>query len=808
MREEKISQLVQYFCKNDFKSIEQVILSYPETESTRNAVSLLQSDFPFYTIVALDSIGGNNYFMRNYETALIFSSAAYYCVQSYLSATFTDRKDEMLYYAGSSSYYILRCLLDTGDSLSGVQTFAAIAAYYNQEINKPEFLAARLTAVDLYLANENPESARQLFVQIEPSVVQSYNRPYFDRLAEKLRRLFAEISTLPSESIERKAAQLKTDLEGIIASIQDSIQQTKGKPSEKEISSFEELQDLLRRLQECTDENLLTDLCSAINQKISSWYTGKGRVDENDVITKRNQVQQLGNLVFQSSDEGVLKEALLQLKTLLTFFESRFPEDENYVLWLIASCQDWLNENQEAVNALERLRSNLELKQSYIRNRIERGGVFDQFPLLFNLLIRNYYFLKDPRHVLRAIEASKGQMLAAIPVDEPGKAGASYTNFNEQLSELLAKEKVHFLSFFVDENYSLSVLATSNGKCYAKGIELTREVINNWATKNYHSPAVWQNPSTGIFAKNVKVDMGAELEKLLPVLSLAIEEGNLAEGDHIVYASHENLMLFPLHYARFKGQYLISRFSLSRIHNAFQLINLLKDEPDPSAKVTCLIAPSRQDQENPEKMEAFHEVANWLQENANRPVVIPKAEITELKGLSEQSSLIHFAAHGVFPTAAFEDQRKNNPFYNSGILLNYEGNRPELDLHFDYYKMKNLLNPETLLSMGNIFKGSHVSFQACVSGRMKEGIAGDALGMEWAAFFCGARSSLTAAWDIDIFWTNKFFLSFYDLWLNKGMSKADAYTQTMRNLMENKFPGDKPNVYFWGGMILSGNWKK
>ena len=59
---------------------------------------------------------------------------------------------------------------------------------------------------------------------------------------------------------------------------------------------------------------------------------------------------------------------------------------------------------------------------------------------------------------------------------------------------------------------------------------------------------------------------------------------------------------------------------------------------------------------------------------------------------------------------------------------------------------KHLLTPKKILDKDinpNLnFSESHISLMACVSGLSKEGIGGDALGLEWAFLLAGA-SSLT-----------------------------------------------------------------
>src|SRR5205085_1998335 len=107
------------------------------------------------------------------------------------------------------------------------------------------------------------------------------------------------------------------------------------------------------------------------------------------------------------------------------------------------------------------------------------------------------------------------------------------------------------------------------------------------------------------------------------------------------------------------------------------------------------------------------------------------------------------------------------------------GTLPELDAGNYYYQSPHLLYPERLLQSHASLQNSHVSMQACVSGRSLEGYGGDALGMEWAFFYKGVASVISANWNIDVHWSNKIFVAFYKAWLQDGMSKAAAHRKAL-----------------------------
>jgi CHAT domain-containing protein len=106
-----------------------------------------------------------------------------------------------------------------------------------------------------------------------------------------------------------------------------------------------------------------------------------------------------------------------------------------------------------------------------------------------------------------------------------------------------------------------------------------------------------------------------------------------------------------------------------------------------------------------------------------------------------------------------------------------------------------------------------VTLQACVSGRAKEGIGGDALGLEWAFLINGASSLLASHWKVPADWAAKFSLKFYQKWLFENVSRAQAWRKTVLELfsecesqeLEKEHP--ECRAYYWAAFSLSGDWR-
>ena len=97
--------------------------------------------------------------------------------------------------------------------------------------------------------------------------------------------------------------------------------------------------------------------------------------------------------------------------------------------------------------------------------------------------------------------------------------------------------------------------------------------------------------------------------------------------------------------------------------------------------------------------------------------------------------------------------------------------------------------------------------EACVAGYAREGIGGDALGIEWAFLQKGTGSLVSTFWNIDINNSNEFYNYFYEEWLKKGSSKAIAHQQSVLKLKNTNRSTNLPGEYYWAGYGLIGDWR-
>ncbi len=272
--------------------------------------------------------------------------------------------------------------------------------------------------------------------------------------------------------------------------------------------------------------------------------------------------------------------------------------------------------------------------------------------------------------------------------------------------------------------------------------------------------------------------------------------------------------LFPLHYIKqTNGRFLIEDFSLAKVHGCMQLIQLLTCQPEKIKKILTVTTSSAGDEDR--IVREFNVVRNILKQNKNSFDVEPT--VKDVLQAIGPKQLIRFATHGFFPkqnlnnqdtdlNMEYTDPEKENPYFSCGLLLCFNNHKPVLNVGSKYYKTNNLLPPKILIDSELNLKDTHISIQACVSGHSKEGIGGDALGLEWAFFSSGVASLISANWNIEAGISNKFFIKFYHYWLDQKLSKSQAYRLTVLDLMKND-AGEFLNMFEWGGLTLSGDFR-
>lgn len=541
----------------------------------------------------------------------------------------------------------------------------------------------------------------------------------------------------------------------------------------------------------------LTGILAGSGEELNQWSVMKIIRDATSIFTDPN----LGR------DPQRLQASLEQLEVAQAWAkENDSTPSENDALWGMYLCRSRLGRHPEAAEALQALRDNVEETRASITNPVERGGASQTYPFLFEALCKMLTEADRPMELLDAMEGAKGRAVADLLVKRSGKTvdDKTFSRPVQYLPSLMRRNKANYLSFFVDEEETYAVLVAKDGSVHGAGsLPMGQEALR--MASQAVDPRTWgvaiDDPAFG----EIEDPVDERLSPLLAWLEPLFEDGLLEEGDHICYSPDEHLHHVPLHYVRFRGKSLAATFSVSRTHGAHLLVMSLSRPPAARpAKYVAVEVPGEEDLENTAFMEGIQRAAAWLDERMDGERIVHESATREaLVETPLDHCLAHFATHGDFPKEGTGDDR--SPYAGSGLLLAGPEGLPDEESFRKGEHLKTMLTPKYVLDTGMNLSGSHVTLQACVSGLAEEGLGGDALGLDWAIMQAGASSLLASHWDVSASFSSEFFVRFYGLWFEEGLSRAEAWRNTVLGLMESG--GDLANPYVWAAFSLSGDWR-
>jgi CHAT domain-containing protein len=337
---------------------------------------------------------------------------------------------------------------------------------------------------------------------------------------------------------------------------------------------------------------------------------------------------------------------------------------------------------------------------------------------------------------------------------------------------------------------------TSDGTALAERVELDRATIRRYAEAV--DPLKWGKRSGGLMGRKSPDDLPGRLAPLVGWFEDLWDEGLIREDDHLCYSADEDLHLIPLHLLNYRDKPLLHSLSVSRVHSARALLNLLAQAPLRPARFTAVQSSAQEDAAD--VVPGFAAVSRWLLQTLPGSIVAGEdANLDRIRSLDCRRRLVHFTTHGIFP-AVGNTLLDPNPFRSSGVLLAGAGGLPSKNAAARGEASDCLLTPAAILELN--FAGAHITLQACSSGLSREGAGGDALGMEYAALLAGAPSVLAAHWDVPLGPSSDFCTLFYRNWLTQDMSRAQAWRSAALELLASTA---SPHV--WAAFSLTGDWR-
>lgn len=793
----------------DRNQLAQIFQQYPN-HSLENALFFLEAKQDIYDLAAFDAMATSLTHGGKLSEGRDFASACLIWGVTLWSSAVALPENDFEYYLGNSSYLIQKSLLDSGDFQIAVMQYESMEETKLPGWEKQAFVSTHLQAAENYLENNQSDKAQEIVDGIDESLVLPASLILFDRLKNKLKLLKANTFQSLKEVESYKKSQKLEDLKRMLDSIKTVM---KGHEHLTDLTSIEKLIELHEQEGSISDAELI-DLTQKISAKTLEAQAIMGGVDNSDTPqSKRHQLTDQTAFFHDEKlgyDKKLLQECLVHLDKHYEWFSKKsMHSDLAFVAYCQYICYNRLNSYPEAADALDQVYFHLEKQRASIQNIHERAGVFGQYPALFGVMAFTNYMSNNVMRLFHRIEASKGRNLQDRLLETTGRQEdfGDPDKLKEKILPFLEANNAHYLTILVDLDHSYSVLLTKQGRFLASAMGAPEGELENWLKKDYASPSTWNAPVSGFFGPKQKTDIPVELGKFTNPIDHAIEKGFMQEGDHLVYSPDGILNLFSLQFAKLKsGEALIEQFTVSKIHSGFQLLKLLEKEPHDLDEILAITCSAEQDDE--EKVKAFEYIPQYLLPEKEGIGEVEEVSIPNVLQILLPNKLYHFSTHGVFPKpVANADLQQMNPYFNSGLLLMANGQKPKLDAQFSYHKGENLLSPKVLSDSNIDLSGSHISMQACVSGRSSEGYGGDALGLEWALFYCGVQSMVSASWDIDIHWSNRLFEKFYDNWIHKEMKIRDAHRLALLEIKKEAPDKPFPSEYYWAGLSLIGDFR-
>ena len=89
----------------------------------------------------------------------------------------------------------------------------------------------------------------------------------------------------------------------------------------------------------------------------------------------------------------------------------------------------------------------------------------------------------------------------------------------------------------------------------------------------------------------------------------------------------------------------------------------------------------------------------------------------------------------------------------------------------------------------------------------REGLAGDALGLEWGFLLAKASSLLVTHWNVEAEVSADFCIEFYKKWLKDKKSRARAWRETVLEFTQKELDPKHHEAFYWAPFSLTGDWR-
>ena len=776
------------------EQLDQLLDSLPESFFTNAARPLLQTDHIGMRVVALSNLAiaycnGQEPNIGSELAAGLHSLAVELYMQHADHAGLIETSLSALAYAYANA---LNLMSQSEKVLSFTDEWIP---FYTDQVAEAENISSLYIARANALLNLNQIDAAEAIVQNKTIPWNYATDIERNRLDNKIAQWKGRITAVQAPETKKGNEAIATALGKLnessnsIPGLENIMQQLNSGVGFDAPSSIDEFKQLLDTIDQ--GENLLT----------------KGTSQENEFTIKK-MLRDATSLFYinPKPDATSIQQSIHKLDRVFAWASQQGNNEIlNDAYWGYYLCYSRLQNDNKAADNLILLRHNIEKMREGILNPLERGGAFSTYPNLFSMSVEKLYRAGRYDEMLESIEAAKGRAIADLLTRNSSKITRDQHMYAclAELGQLSQTFEFNYLSFFVDdyegESTIYSVLVDKQGKHHANApIKLSTEQINQ--AVSHLNPKQWDRPdpiNPGIKIPNAR----KILAPLGPCFEDYIQQQVLVKDDHIVISGDNQLNNIPWYYLPVFDEDLIQWFSVSRVHNAYQLHQRLQRNPIRPTRVSALVLPKQTDLQD-SSWETFkaslYEPVNYLSEQIKLTTdsILDNQAVTldNIQTHINPKQLLHISTHGFFP----DKNSQLSPYHHSGLLLS-DGEQLPTDacaLAGDC-----LLTPEKIMQHNMRFDDCHISLMACVGGLSREGLGGDALGLEWAFIQAGAESLISAHWYVESNFASEFFCQFYNLWYLGKQSRAQALRNTCLQLQAQTKP------HAWAVFILSGDWR-
>jgi len=750
------------------EAIQEMIIQAPPTQSKDFSLQLLKFGGPLAILNALSPLCMEYTFGKNCEFGVELSRATLkYAMETYNSQD--GNMPLMLMTVSRFALNLVNGLNTLGRFQETLQFLDAHLEYFLERDAKENMSSIMLGKVYALLNTNEIDEAEDVLFSLDTATIEFDASIEYDRL----KKLIIKNKEKPH-----------------------TIDQELGERTGKNLSPFS---DLIREFGGNNESEFLdrgTDFLTGGGEEMNQWQA--------DSITRKATTIFLGQ-----PSRNQINESLKELLSVRNWTHQHGGvSSDNDALWGLYLCYSRLKNASKAADMLLEMQKNHERLRSNIKNPVERAGVYSAYPYFFGALCKMLLTADRVPELLNAMESSKGRAIADILTQNTEDIISDYQIAGpvHNIIDYCKKHDFHYLSYFVDDEEVFAVLVSKAGKLYSSGaIPISKKMLRRailTANPQQWGKVIFQGMKKTIIPSTAKI-----LSPLVQWLEPLLEDHILEKGDHICYSPDENIFNIPLHYLDFKDDEILDYFSVSRIHGVFSLMHALQVESHGYERFLSFLVPTQQDKQK-ETMDGVFK--GLLRTNDFLHKILPgktRAETEAHKaaflGTNYESLLIHFGTHGIFPLGT--RHRDQNPFRGSGLLLSGEDELPDKKKIEEGEDMELVLTPEDLFNSKIRLSNCHITMQACVSGLSREGVGGDAIGLEWTLLLAGASSVLSTHWNIGAMPSYHFLKSFYSHYIEKDESLAGAWRYAVLEMKQSADPElNDPGVY--AAYSITGNW--